>query len=72
MSNYLIIFLCVLPAIVSARVFRINNQCNQKIWFGLDGKPLIYSGGFEVEAGSIKEINVPNKWVRALYFIFIS
>jgi len=45
MNIYLIIFICALPTILSTRTFRINNQCDQNIWFGIYGKPLIYQGG---------------------------
>jgi hypothetical protein len=31
---------------------------------GVQGKPLIYSGGFEINAHTTKEINVPDGWVR--------
>jgi hypothetical protein len=64
MNIYLIIFTFIIPTIVSARTFRINNQCNQKLWFGIQGQPLIYSGGFDVDAGSTKEISVPDGWVK--------
>jgi hypothetical protein len=64
MNTYLIIFICALPTILSARNFRINNQCDQKIWLGIQGQPLIHSGGFDVDAHSIKDISVPDGWVR--------
>jgi hypothetical protein len=31
---------------------------------GIQGNPLIYSGGFEINGQSTKEINVPDGWVR--------
>jgi hypothetical protein len=64
MNIYLIIFTCAIPTILSARTFRINNQCDQKIWLGIQGQPLIYSGGFDVDAHSRKDISVPDGWVR--------
>ncbi|CAF0979284.1 unnamed protein product [Rotaria sp. Silwood1] len=63
MNIWFIIFICTIPTILSARIFRINNQCDQKLWFGTQGKPLIYSGGFEVNARSTKDISVPDGWV---------
>jgi len=57
-----IVFACFIPTIVLGRVFRINNQCDQKLWFGIQGQPLIHSGGFDVEAHSTKDINVPDGW----------
>ncbi|CAF3140626.1 unnamed protein product [Rotaria sp. Silwood2] len=63
MNIYFIIFTCVIPTLCVARTFRINNQCNQNIWLGIQGQPLIYSGGVEVGARSTKDINVPDKWV---------
>jgi hypothetical protein len=59
-----IVFAWFIPTIVLGRVFRINNQCDQNLWFGIQGRPLIYSGGFDVEAHSTKDINVPDGWVR--------
>ncbi len=64
MNIHLIILIYVIPTILSARTFRINNQCDQKLWFGIQGNPLIYSGGFDVEARSTKDISVPDGWVR--------
>jgi hypothetical protein len=64
MNICFIIIMYVVPTIMCARTFRINNQCNQKLWFGIQGQPLIYSGGFEVDAHSTKDISVPDGWVR--------
>jgi len=64
MNIYLIIFACAIPIILSARTFRINNQCDQKIWLGIQGNPLIYSGVLDIEARSTKDISIPDKWVR--------
>ncbi|CAF4268641.1 unnamed protein product [Rotaria sp. Silwood2] len=63
MNIYFIIFTCVIPTLCVARTFRINNQCNQNIWLGIQGQPLIYSGGVEVDARSTKDISVPDAWV---------
>ena len=52
-----------ISAALSARTFRISNRCNQKLWFGVQGNPLIYSGGFEVEAGASRDLSVPDGWV---------
>lgn len=65
---YFIIFTSVLATLSSARTVRINNQCDQKLWFGIQGKPLIYSGGFDVAARSTKDISVPDGWVREYAF----
>jgi hypothetical protein len=62
-SAFTIIFLCVVSTTLSARTFRITNNCNQKIWLGVQGKPLIYNGGFKVNARSTKMITVPDRWV---------
>ena len=59
-----IIVTLIIPTLLAARTFRINNQCNQKLWFGIQGQPLIYSGGFDVDARSIKDISVPDGWVK--------
>lgn len=64
MNIWFIVFAWVIPAVLSERTFRINNQCNQKLWFGIQGQPLIYSGGFDVEAHATKDIRVPDGWVR--------
>lgn len=64
MNIYLIIFTCIISSLLSERTFRINNQCGQKLWFGIQGQPLIYSGGFDVDARSTKDINVPDGWIR--------
>lgn len=64
MKVYLVIFTMIIPTLLAARTFRINNQCNQKLWFGIQGQPLIYAGGFDVEARSVKDISVPDGWVR--------
>ncbi|CAF1103904.1 unnamed protein product [Rotaria sordida] len=63
MHIYFIIFICASPTLWAARTFRLNNQCGQKIWLGIQGQPLIYSGGVEVEARSTKDISVPDGWV---------
>ena len=47
----------------SARTFRITNRCDQMLWLGIQGKPLIYNGGFNVNAQSSKDISVPDGWV---------
>lgn len=59
-----IILSFIIPTLLAARTFRINNRCNQKLWFGIQGQPLIYSGGFDVDAGSTKDISVPDGWVK--------
>ena len=64
MKICLIILAHVIRTILSARTFRINNQCNQKLWIGIQGQPLIYSDGFDVEARSTRDISVPDGWVR--------
>lgn len=62
--NICFIFLAfILPPTLSDRTFRLNNQCNEKIWLGIQGQPLIYSGGVDIDAGSTKEITVPDGWV---------
>jgi hypothetical protein len=58
-----VIFVCVVSTTVSARTFRITNKCDQKLWFGIQGQPLIYGGGFEVNSGSAVDLNVPDGWV---------
>ncbi len=47
----------------AARTFRINNQCSQKVWMGVQGEPLILNGGFELDARSSIDISVPDRWV---------
>ncbi len=64
MNLCFIAFTIIIPTILSARTFHINNQCNQKLWLGIQGQPLIYSGGFAVNAGSAIDISVPNGWVK--------
>lgn len=61
------VVLGILPTIVSSRIFRINNRCNQKLWMGIQGQPLVYSGGFDVNAGSTRDITVPDGWVKVLF-----
>ena len=69
-SSFAIIFLCVVSTTLSARTFRIKNNCDQKLWFGVQGQPLIYNGGFEVNARSSINIKVPDGWVciSSLFF----
>jgi hypothetical protein len=62
------IFLCV-ASTVSARTFRITNNCDQKLWFGVQGQPLIYGGGFEVNSRSSMNLNVPDGWVSLFCLI---
>ena len=62
-STFTIICVCLVSLTLSDRTFKITNNCNQKIWIGLQGNPLIYNGGFEVDARSAKDIKVPDKWV---------
>jgi hypothetical protein len=38
---------------------------------GVQGKPLIYSGGFHINAQTTKEINVPDGWVREHPFLYL-
>lgn len=64
MKTHFVILICIIPIVLSARTFRINNQCSQKIWLGIDGNPLIYSGGLEIGARSTRDISVPDNWVR--------
>jgi hypothetical protein len=65
MNICFIIFTCALPTILLARTFRINNQCEQNLWFGIQGQPLIYSGGFDVNSRSTRDISVPDGWVSS-------
>ncbi len=67
LSLFAMIFICVVSTTLSERTFRITNNCDQKLWPGIDGQPLIYGGGFEVDAGSTKNINVPDTWVCLFY-----
>ena len=62
-SSISILFLCVAATTVSARIFRISNNCDQKLWFGIQGQPLVYGGGFEVESRSSKDLTIPDGWV---------
>ena len=71
-SVYLIAFISIIPTLFSARTIRINNQCDQKLWFGIQGRPLIYSGGFDVEPHSTKDISVPDQWVREYILVLFS
>ena len=64
MNIYYIILTFIIPTILAARTFRINNQCSQKLWFGIQGRPLIYSGGFDVDAHSTRDLSVPDGWVK--------
>ena len=57
------IFIVLTVSTTSARIFKITNRCNQKLWFGIQGNPLIYNGGFDVDAGSSKDLTVPDGWV---------
>ncbi len=68
LSSFAIIFVCVVSTTLSDRTFRITNNCDQKLWFGIQGNPLIYGGGFEVDSGSSINLNVPNGWVCLFYF----
>ena len=61
--SIIIVLICAISSTSSARIFRITNQCNQKLWFGIQGNPLIYSGGFDVDARSSKDLSVPDGWV---------
>jgi hypothetical protein len=63
LSSFTIIFVCIVSTTVSDRTFRITNNCDQNIWLGIQGQPLIYNGGLEVDAHSAKDINVPDGWV---------
>ena len=64
----LIVFLCAAPTIVSARTFRITNNCDQKLWFGVQGQPLVYGGGFEVNARASINLNIPDGWVSLVCY----
>jgi hypothetical protein len=67
-----IFIVCAISATLSDRTFRLTNQCDQTIWFGIQGQPLIYSGSVEVGAGSFQDINVPEGWVRKSSFACFS
>jgi hypothetical protein len=69
LSSFAIIFVCVVSTTLSDRTFRITNNCDQKLWIGIQGNPLIYGGGVEVDSRSSINLNVPNKWVCLFYFI---
>jgi hypothetical protein len=63
-----VIFICCISTL-SARTFRITNNCDQKLWFGIQGQPLVYNGGFEVNARSAMNLNIPDGWVCiSIYF----
>ena len=64
MKICLFIFTLIISTVLSARTFRINNQSNQKLWFDIQGQPLVSSGGFDVEARSTKDISIPDGWVK--------
>lgn len=64
MTICFIFFTFIIATTLSDRTFRINNQCSEEIWLGIQGQPLIYSGGVDVDAGSTREISVPDGWVR--------
>jgi hypothetical protein len=68
-STFVIILICIVSATLSARTFRITNKCDQKIWLGMQGQPLIYNGGFEINARSMKTISVPDGWVCLFFSI---
>ncbi|CAF3747141.1 unnamed protein product [Rotaria sp. Silwood1] len=63
LALFAIIFACVVSITLSARTFRITNNCDQKLWFGVQGQPLIYGGGFEVNSRSSINLAVPDGWV---------
>jgi hypothetical protein len=68
LSSFILIFVCALCTTVLGRTFNITNNCNQKIWLGIQGNPLIQNGGFEVNAHASKKIDVPDKWVCFILF----
>lgn len=59
----LFIYLCFVSVVFTKRTFKITNNCNQKIWLGIQGQPLINNGGLEINARSSRNIDVPDKWV---------
>jgi hypothetical protein len=65
-----IIVICVISTTLSARQFRITNNCNQKIWMGVQGKPLVKNGGFVVNARASVNIDVPDGWVCTFYLSY--
>jgi hypothetical protein len=65
-----IIVVCVISTTSSARTFRITNNCNQKIYMGVQGKPLVKNGGFVVNARGSVDISVPDGWVCTSYFSY--
>ncbi|CAF1268110.1 unnamed protein product [Didymodactylos carnosus] len=52
----------------NARTFRFINQCKQTLWIGIQGRPLIVDGGFELPAASTKDIDVPDGWVAGRFW----
>jgi hypothetical protein len=64
-----VIFLCVVSTTVSARIFRLTNNCDQKLWFGIQGQPLVYGGGVEVNSRATMDLNIPDGWVCLFCFI---
>ena len=70
--SIIVVVVCVVSITSAARTFRITNRCNQKLWIGIQGNPLIYNGGFDVNARSSKDIRVPDGWVIEKKTFFLS
>lgn len=64
--SFTIIIICTISATTSERTFRVTNNCNQKLWFGIQGQPLLYGGGFEVNTRSSIDLKIPDGWVCLL------
>jgi hypothetical protein len=62
-SSFTIIIVCVTLTTLWARTFCITNNCDQKIWFGVQGELWINNGRFEINTRSSTNIDVPDEWV---------
>uniref|UniRef100_A0AC35UF57 Pathogenesis-related protein 5-like n=1 Tax=Rhabditophanes sp. KR3021 TaxID=114890 RepID=A0AC35UF57_9BILA len=58
------IFLCLSTLLLCASAVRIEitNHCDHTIWSGIQGSTLPENGGFQLNSGQSKSINVPDRW----------